>query len=463
MRATVLADFGSTYTKVTVVDSANGDLLAHAEFPTTLTSDVMDGYEVALERALRDAPDAEIEQELAASSAAGGLRVAAVGLVEDLTAAAASKAALNAGARVEIVLSGVLDRGALARLRTVSPEIVLFAGGTDGGQRDRVLANAAALAPAVPAQAVVIVACNADISEAVIALFGDHGVEARAVVNVMPGISELRVEPAREAMLRAFLTHVIDGKALNTSGAFRRMVVMPTPEAVLRATQLLAAGTETRPGVGDVVVVDVGGATTDVHSVVSDATPMPGLTGPLLPVLPVQRTVQGDLGMRSGAPGVLAVDRKWLTERWHPGGRGGSIDVEVERRHFDPDLTSSGEEDRALDRCLAIACITHALRRHCGRLETRIGQGGPPRFMIDGPDLRRVPLVLGTGGVLVHAPDGTGAINAALERYDPRSCVPQAPRVAIDQSYLLPAAGLLATVAADAAMTLLSENLFTAM
>ena len=109
----------------------------------------MDGYAAALRTATASLGEpVAIEDEMAVSSAGGGLRVAAVGLVADLTAAAAHQAALNAGARVEAVLAGSLDEEQLDELQAARPEIVLFAGGTDGGQAELVLENARRLAGA---------------------------------------------------------------------------------------------------------------------------------------------------------------------------------------------------------------------------------------------------------------------------------------------------------------------------
>src|SRR3954454_20083056 len=140
MGAIALADFGSTYTKLSLVDPEEGRLLARAEAPTSIDTDLMEGYGAALAAARREAGGRiEVEEAIAASSAGGGLRVAAVGLVADLTAAAAQQAALNAGARGGAVLAGDLGEAQLDELRAARPEIVLFAGGTDGGQAGLVL------------------------------------------------------------------------------------------------------------------------------------------------------------------------------------------------------------------------------------------------------------------------------------------------------------------------------------
>ena len=165
MSVVALADFGSTYTKLRLVDADEGRLLARAEAPTSIGTDLMEGYAAALRAATASLPGpVTIDDQLAVSSAGGGLRVAAVGLVADLTAAAAQQAALNAGARVETVLAGNLGEEQLDELAAARPEIVLFAGGTDGGQAELVLENARRLA-ARKLGGYAVVACNADVAE----------------------------------------------------------------------------------------------------------------------------------------------------------------------------------------------------------------------------------------------------------------------------------------------------------
>jgi uncharacterized protein (TIGR01319 family) len=449
--AAVLADFGSTFTKVAVVELGSGRLLAGAQSPTTVESDVMRGYRAALDSALEALEEpVALGPRLAASSAAGGLRVAAIGLVGDLTGAAARQAALNAGARVELVLSGRLGEAERVELDGVEPEVVLFCGGTDGGQEAIVLANAEALA-AEPIEAHFVVACNARIAERVGTILARHGARVDVVANVMPRIGALEVEPARAAISNAFVRHVIQGKGLSEEDEFSREVVMPTPEAVLHATRLLAQE------LGDVVVVDIGGATTDVHSASERSEPPPGVSGPLLPVLPVLRSVQGDLGVRSNAPSVLASDREWLL---------GSLDLDeasaegaAAMRAREPGFVATDARESATDRALAVACVHQALARHCGRLRISSGPNRPARISTDGPDLRRAPLLLGTGGMLVRAHRGEDILCEALERLDDRSLAPREPGISIDHDYLLAAAGLLAEIDRPAAAALMRVSL----
>jgi uncharacterized protein (TIGR01319 family) len=457
VRAIALADFGSTYTKLSLVDPDEGRLLARAQAPTSIATDLMDGYGAALALAEGEAGGPiEIEEALAASSAGGGLRVAAVGLVADLTAAAARQAALNAGARVEVVLAGELGAEQLDELRAVRPEIVLFAGGTDGGQADLVLENARRLAGA-RVDAHFVVACNSTVSEEAAALLRASGAPASVAANVMPRLGEIAVDSARQGILRAFLEHVIGGKGLSASPVFERMVRMPTPEAVLEAVGLLAQGTDAVPGIGDVVVVDIGGATTDVHSsrVVEAATP--GIEDPLLPPPPTLRTVEGDLGLRSGASGVLAADARWLNaERGSPEM---PIGQAVALRSGDAKWLPESSEDVHFDYLLAVSCATHALRRHCGTMLLGRSEGGPPTLVRDGPDLREVAQVIGTGGVFAHRDDGREIIAAALRRRAPHSLAPHEADLRVDRSYILAAAGLLASRHPDAAAHLLQREL----
>jgi uncharacterized protein (TIGR01319 family) len=451
--AVALADFGSTYTKVRLVDRADGRLIAKAEAPTTVGTDLMEGYEVALAAATASlAEPVAIEERLAASSAGGGLRVAAIGLVADLTAKAAQQAALNAGARVGAVLAGDLRDQDLDQLEAARPEIVLFAGGTDGGQAELVLANARRLA-ARPPGSYVVVACNAAVAEQVSEILERAGIEAEVAGNVMPKLGELEIESARRAILTAFLDHVIGGKGLSSSPEFRRMVKMPTPEAVLEATRLLSRGTERERGVGDVMVVDVGGATTDVHSDRAAEAATPGIEGPLLPFPLMLRTVEGDLGLRAGAAGVVAADRRWIEAELE--GAAPSIRQAVLVRSEYPEWIPEDAGEAAIDRLLAVGCATHAVRRHCGTMLLTRGEAGPPTLVREGPDLREVGLVLGTGGVFAHGDAGAGIVRTALERRAPRSLAPSAPEVGVDSSYVFAAAGLLATLDPDAAMRLL--------
>ena len=455
-----LADFGSTFTKLTLVEAQSGRLLATAQAPTTVHTDVMAGYATALKQAVTTFSEPyDIVEKLAASSAGGGLRVAAVGLISDYAAAAARQAALNAGGKIELVLTGLLGPVDVETLETTAPKIVLFSGGTDGGQRRQVLDNAKALA-GTRFTAHVIVACNRDVAKACAARFEAGGHTVEVVGNVLPQIREIDIEPARAAIHDAFIERVIRGKGLSQTEEFGRAVVMPTPEAVLGAARLLSDGLDSRSGIGNVLLVDIGGATTDVHSAVTLHPATPGITAEGLPPLPVTRSVQGDLGMCWSANGVYDADAGWLDQEARTLGLAdGAVADGARRRHAAPEFLPAGEPDETIDRLLAVACIAQSLRRHCGRLSTVYVPNQGTSFVQEGLDLREVPRVIGTGGMLVHAAEAEQTMSRALARREDGFLTPTAPSVLLDKRYILAAAGLLATRDPAAAFSLLESEL----
>ncbi len=443
MDVVALADFGSTMTKVALVDPAVGRLAGRAEAPATPSTDVMASYQHALELAVGDTGrPVRVTAELGASSVGGGLRMAAAGLVAELTAAAAGQAALNAGARLELVLHGILaEESAGDRLAAARPDILLFAGGTDGGQAELVVQNAEALAPHLSGMPVVV-ACNRDVNATVAGLFSRHGAQPYVVRNVLPVIGRTDVAQAQAAIRCIFISHVIQGKSRSKGDAFARLIRMPTPAAVLLAAQLMSEGSEAAPPQGPLVVVDVGGATTDVHSVVSGRR----VKGASVP-FHAARTVEGDLGLRASAPGVLAADRPWLTKRLHAAGVSTDLDAAIATRGRDPRHLPSSTEDRQVDAALAAACAALALARH-----VTPGGGREPR------DLRATQLIIGTGGLLARSPD-LEPLTAALSRDRLRIRLPDRAVLRSDKNYLLAAAGLLSQRDAGAASLLLSREL----
>jgi uncharacterized protein (TIGR01319 family) len=448
--ALVLTDFGSTYTKVTLVDAGSGRLISRAQAPTTVAHDVMDGFDRALADAVDAAgPDVTLGPRAAVSSAGGGLRIAAVGLVRDLTAEAARRTALNAGGRVELTLSGDLGAPDAEALLVSTPDVILFSGGTDGGQRDRVLRNADVVAQA-GVTAEIVVACNREIAEAVVGRFERWGLRAAAVENTMPKLGELNIEPARAAILDAFLLHVIRGKRLSSRPEFIQSVVTATPDAVLRSVEVLVQTlTADSHDANAVAIVDIGGATTDVHSRVGPSSTPVGGGGPLLAPTATTRTVEGDLGMRWSAGGVLDADRKWLEQGW-----GAEIRSDVERRESDPGFLPAGEaREAAIDRALASSCVRQALERHCGRESWTFRPNEPPRLTQTGPDLRDAGLLVGTGGVFSGAPDGERLLGDGVARLAgvKELMGPRRPRMVVDRDYVLAAIGLLSMTDSDLA------------
>lgn len=446
-------DFGSTFTKAALVDTGSGTLLATAGHRTTLDSDVLDGWEACLRQLAAVEPCARDAEVLACSSAGGGLRIAVVGNEELVTAEAGRRVALSSGGRVVHVVSGGLTAAATARLRASAPDVVLLVGGTDGGNAEVVLGCAAALADAGWAGPVVV-AGNVDARDEVAALLVGAGTPHVLADNVVPRIGELAPDSARAAIREMFLRHVIGGKHLSTRADFTAMVRGATPDVVLTAVELLAHGLdEEHPGAGDVVVVDVGGATTDVHSVVELDPEEAGLSRQVVATVPVTRTVEGDLGMRWSAVSTV---EEGLRSGVLSAEEGTALAGAAAVRRGAPAFLPVAHDDLAADDTIAATAVAVALRRHAGRAQVSFGPDGRV-VERTGKDLREVDLLVGSGGVLRHRPAEVGGrVLAAVTGEAPGGWqLPRAPRLAVDRDYVLAAAGLLAVDHPRAAYRLL--------
>jgi uncharacterized protein (TIGR01319 family) len=427
----VCADVGSTYTKACLVDLGAARLVARAEHRTTADTDVLHGLDAAV-AACGPPPGTPW---YVCSSAGGGLRLAVVGYEELVTAEAGHRVGLSAGARVVHVAAGPLGGAGVAALRAARPDVVLLVGGTDGGDGEVLAHNAARLANA-RLRTPVVVAGNADVRDGAAAVLAARGVPVTVAGNVLPRIGVLDPGPARAAIRAVFLRHVIGGKRLSRGPRFASLVRAATPDAVLAAVELLADA-----GGAGLLVVDVGGATTDVYSALPpDAEQEAGPRREAAGTLWRARTVEGDLGVGVGAPGVLAAAaaERLLTE----------TDDAVRAA-----VAAGPPFDAATDRHLAALAATVAVRRHA-----RGHTPGPGRPRTGGRDLRTVGLVVGSGGVLRHG-GGAVVLDAVLGDTGGGWRQPAAARTVVDADYVLAAGGLLAGEHPAAAGELLAAHL----
>ena len=453
MTAALLIDFGSTFTKLRAVDLDAAEIIGSGQGPSTVATDVSEGLRQALadlERRMGRLP--AFKHRLACSSAAGGLGMVTVGLVPELTAEAARRAALGAGAKLTGAFAYRLTAADLKAIEALKPDIVLLAGGTDGGNRDVIVANARRLAESAD-RCPVVVAGNRDVAEEAAAALRAAGRPVTVTENVMPEFGALNVEPARAAIRRVFIDRIVHAKGIDRAARMFDAVLMPTPAAVLEGARLLADGVEGRPGLGPLVVVDVGGATTDVHSIAEGQPTREGVVPHGLPEPYVKRTVEGDLGMRINAKAIaeaagldaLAAAAGLDTARVRD--LLDELAANVER------LPASGEE-RRLDRALAEAALRIAVARHAGSI-TIVQMVTGPVSMQTGKDLSDVKTLIGTGGVLAHGEGAEAMLARCLaDPKEPQSLRPKAPKLYIDRDYLLYACGLLAEKEPKAALTL---------
>lgn len=449
----LLIDFGSTYTKLRAVDLDRAEIIGSGQGPSTVTTDITIGMEAALadlEQRIGSLP--AFKYRLASSSAAGGLRMVTVGLVKELTAEAARIAALGAGAKLIGTYAYRLTAGDVEEIEGHEPDILLLAGGTDGGNDEVILHNADVLAES-RLSCPVVVAGNREATDAIADRLGAAGKSVVPAENVMPEFNVLNIEPARAAIRQIFIDRIVHAKGIDRAAAMFDEVLMPTPEAVMEGARLLADGTDEREGLGPLLVVDIGGATTDVHSVSSGDPTLEGAIQRGLPEPYVKRTVEGDLGMRHNATSI--VDAAGLDVLVADSGlsEGQFRDI-LDLFTTDVERLPESTEEHMVDRTLARAATLIAARRHSGHTETVYTVMGPALAQ-HGKDLSGVSAIIGTGGVLVHGSDPAGILTkACADPHDPESLRPRAPKLFLDREYLLYACGLLGTVEPDAALTL---------
>ena len=456
MKAVLLIDFGSTYTKLTAVDLDTEEILGTAAAYTTVQTDINDGLTEGLRRLEEKTGKLEYFQTFACSSAAGGLRMVTSGLVPELTGEAAKLASLGAGAKVVGIYAFQLTEDDLEDIRTAKPDIFLLVGGTDGGNTECIIHNAKMLA-SMDADFPIVVAGNRTAARECERILS--GREVYVCPNVMPKFGVLRIEPTQKQIREIFLNRIIQAKGLSKAAELLSDIMMPTPAAVLQAMELLSQGCEGEPGIGELVAVDVGGATTDVYSV---ADGMPQHMNTVFKGLPepfAKRTVEGDIGMRYSIQGIVdaatperisalsGLSVKRVTEL-------------VEDLKQNTDKVPNGDPElEALDYALASMAIEEAVRRHSGTIEETYTMMGLT-YVQTGKDLTKVKQIVVTGGSLIHTKRTEEiAKHAQFSPAQPTSLRPKDADVWVDRTYILAAMGLLSSHYPQTALRIMKKEL----
>ena len=456
MKPVLLIDFGSTYTKLTAVDVEAESILGTAAAYTTVETDVGEGLNHALAQLEAQTGKLDFGQCYACSSAAGGLRMVASGLVPELTSEAAKLASLGAGAKIVGLYSFQLTQDDLEDILAAKPDIFLLVGGTDGGNSECILHNAAMLATLEPDFPVVIAGNRTAARQCQRIL---EKFETYVCPNVMPKFGVLNIEPTQKQIREIFLNRIIQAKGLSKAAELLSDILMPTPSAVLMAMELLAQGCEGEGGIGDLVAVDVGGATTDVYSM---ADGMPEAMNTVYKGLPEpysKRTVEGDIGMRYSVHGIVeAAGLNRVSQLAQLPPRRVQELVDDLRRHTDS-LPDGNPELEALDHALASLAIEVAVSRHAGTMEetyTMMGQ----TFVQTGKDLTRVKQIVVTGGSLIHTKDTAAIARHALwSSAQPMSLRPKTAGIWVDRRYILAAMGLLSAHYPQTALRIMKKEL----
>jgi uncharacterized protein (TIGR01319 family) len=445
----LVAEIGSTTTLVNAflgVDSPEPVFWGQGEAPTSvLEGDVRVGLRGAVDDLCRNKGLTHLEygEMLATSSAAGGLKMTVHGLVYDMTAKAAREAALGAGAVLKKVTSGLLRESDLDEIRAIKPNIIMLAGGVDHGERETALANAASL-KALGLRVPIIYAGNTDNQAEIQGIFEGTGIPLYIVENVYPRIDELNVEPARKVIQAVFEEHIVHAPGMEHIRDMVTGPIIPTPGAVMECAKLLY------DEIGDLMVLDVGGATTDIHSVTEGSEEISRML--LAPEPVAKRTVEGDLGVYVNALNLVdLIGRAELESRL-------AFPLEGVLASYRA-IPKNPEETRFVE-ALTAEAVRLAFRRHAGHIRFVYGPQGRSS-LAEGKDLTRIKYIIGTGGALTRLPGRAEilqSVTAPEERLHLLS-PPRTAKVLVDNDYIMASLGVLSKRYPQAALCLLRRSL----
>ncbi len=442
----IFIDFGSTFTKAVAFDMDKEELAARVQVPSTVDTDISVGLREAFDKLSELVPvtEADIRSTVACSSAAGGLRMICIGLVPEYTTEAGRLAALGAGAKIVGTFSYEIARDEQEEIAALRPDIVLLTGGTDGGNKKTIIHNARMLAEIDEGVKNIIVAGNKSARSEIEDIFSGSHKNVIFTKNVMPEFGKLDLDPVNEKIRELFISRITDAKGISQVRETIASVLMPTPSAVLEAARLIADGVKAggagEAGMGELLLVDVGGATTDVYSVARGAPTKEGVTMAGLPEPYAKRTVEGDLGLYHNLDTLSSI-------------------AERENALYDESKTAFEQRVESLRSVLSIPegadltecqltlsrlAVKTAVDRHAGSVDLVVTHNG--EFWVQrGKDLTQVKTVIGAGGPVAFSADPRRVLEGAVFRPEaPNILKPKAPRLYLDSKYILFAVGLLA-------------------
>ena len=467
IRSILATDCGSTTTKAILIEKRGDEyhLVVRGEAPTTVEAPVEDVTagvinaiteveELAGRRLLKDGQIIKPQQGnegtdlyISTSSAGGGLQMMVAGVVRNLTAESAERAALGAGAIVMDVIAANdkrLPHEKIERIRHLRPDMVLLSGGIDGGTTSHVVELAEIIEAANPKprlgvsyQLPVIYAGNKDASEIVGERLGDK-MALEVVDNLRPVLERENLMPTRLKIQDQFLEHV-----MAHAPGYRKLIswtdapIMPTPGAVGAIMQTIAA----RQNI-EVVGVDIGGATTDVFSVFKNQE------GEAI----FNRTVSANLGMSYSISNVLAEAGMENVLRWVPF----DIDVSdlgnrIKNKMIRPTTIPQVLEELIIEGAIAREALRLAFNQH-KQLAVELRGVQQQRTISEAfaqsetgatlVDMLSLDLIVGSGGVLSHAPRRNQAMLMMIDAFQPEGVT----HLAVDSIFMMPQLGVLAQV-----------------
>jgi len=440
------------------IDAVNKKVIGTSRAFTTIATDVREGYNAALGELEAAVGKLEYEEKLACSSAGGGLRMVAAGLVPELTLKAARMAASSAGAKVTGTFSYELSSKEQEEIYKSAPDILLLCGGTDGGNREVIIHNAKKISE-IDGGFSVIYAGNKSAADEAGEILRKAGRNVIICANVMPVFNVLDIVPAKNAIRALFIERIVDAKGLSKIQEEMTAKIIPTPLAVFDGAEFFSRGCDGEAGVGDLLAIDVGGATTDVYTM---ADGKPSLTNVVVKGLPepfAMRTVEGDLGLRYNMDTLADAATVEKTARDL------SLDGNAVRewvsvcKKESGIISEKGSKTRNIDDYLARYAVDIAVERHCGTFEsvyTPLGE----TFLMSGKDLTNIPVVIGTGGPIINSEDPAKILGGVLyDKSRPQSLKPVKPKFMLDARYIFASMGLTCKIDPVLALTVMKEEI----
>ncbi|EGT4675938.1 TPA: glutamate mutase L [Clostridioides difficile] len=446
----LVAEIGSTTTVVNAfhdINTNNPIFLGQGQAPTTVFEggDVRNGLSGAIKDLANklSVDDIKYNDMFATSSAAGGLKMTVHGLVYDMTVKAAKEAALGAGAVIRQITSGRIKRTDLNKIKEINPNIILIAGGVDYGERDTAIYNAEMIASmnlGIP----VIYAGNVENQEEIRLIFEDTNYKLYITENVYPKIDLLNIEPTRRIIQSVFEEHITTAPGMKYIKKMVNENITPTPGAVMEASKLLYKN------IGDLLTLDVGGATTDVHSVTDGSDYINKIL--VNPEPTAKRSVEGDLGVYVNMKNIVEVIGKENLQSEL------SIDIDAVIENYPP-IPKSKEEILFVER-LTKEAVVKAMLRHSGKIRNIYGTTGKVKIA-EGKDLTEVRYIVGTGGALTRLPSRIEILDNMLKYNKNNELLfpKEKTKILIDNDYIMASMGVLSKKYEEASLKLLLKSL----
>jgi uncharacterized protein (TIGR01319 family) len=448
----LVAEIGSTTTIINAFDNLSGDspIFLGSGFADTSVEkgDVTIGLNQAKEMLMSKMRVNHLvaKESFATSSAAGGLKMSVHGLVYDMTVKAAKEAALGAGANLKMITSGILDEFQIEELKSQTINIIMISGGVDYGEKETALTNASTIA-SLKLNIPVVYAGNVQNQQIVKKIFKDNEQSDYLYLsdNVYPKIDVLQVEKTRKIIQTVFENHIVKAPGMENIKNIIKNSITPTPGAVMEAAKLLYNA------IGDLIIVDIGGATTDIHSVTNGSEAINKIL--IAPEPLAKRTVEGDLGVYINKDNLIeSIGMDRLMNELNIS----EFNLKDLIKNYTP---IPDEKQISLTERLSLEAFNVALKRHSGRLVYFYNSSGKVAYA-EGKDLTNVKYIIATGGALTRLPNRLNIIKNGLSQQSNLILSPdKKSKILIDKYYIMASLGVLSKAHPEAALMLMKRSL----